>query len=129
MMELKICWKLKREKENVEEKLKCVDDSLNRMTPYLDGLPNAKSADDRLARLIAEKLELENQLASLKEKLISAQVELIGGVLKVKGLTVDEENILIRRYGFCDDWAAITAAMCFSENHVFRLHRQALKKL
>lgn len=80
-------------------------------------------------QMITLKVELENQLSTLKENYIAAQVELIAFVSKVDGLTENEENILVRRYVFCDEWKAITAGMSFAAGHVFYLHRQALKKI
>lgn len=129
MIDLKTCRKLKDEIEKIEEKLKCIEDSLKRMTPSLDGLPKNQTQDDRLGKLISLKIEMENELSNLRSEKISAQVEMIGVLSKVKTLTVDEENILIRRYGFCDEWQAITAEMAYTAGHVFHLHRRALEKI
>lgn len=48
MIELQKCWKLKGEIENVEEKMKCIEDSLKRMTATNDGLPKKQVADDNI---------------------------------------------------------------------------------
>ena len=120
--------RLHTELQTLQERRAAIVDSLNNFTPTLDGMPKSKDNESRLARLVTLKLDLENQIADLQSALATARANLAADIFSAD-LHNNEIAVLLRRYVESQRFADIARELHFSENRVYCLRRQALKKL
>ena len=117
---------------DLKAQLENLSDALNRLTPINDGLPKMSKTKnrgvDRISKLLAAKIDAENELAALEVELLERRADLITKIFQLEISTI-QQNLLIRRYVYLDDWATIAGALNYSEQHCFTIHRKALKKL
>lgn len=120
---------LRQEISALKEKIKFLDDSLTNMTATLDGLPKAQSKDDRTARLIAAKVDLQRLLEEKTTDLAVLRADVTCYLFARQSLSNGELKVLLLRYVDCLPFAEIARQMKFSENRIFEHHRRGLKKL
>jgi len=120
--------RLNAELQTLQERRLAIVDSLNNFSPTLDGLPKSKDNESRLDRLVAVKLDLESQIANLQASFATARANLAADIFSAD-LHNNEVAILLRRYVDFKTYAEIARELHFSENRVYCLRRQALKKL
>ena len=120
--------RLHTELQTLQERRAAIVDSLNNFTPTLDGLPKSKDNESRLERLAVVKLDLERQIADLQAALATARANLAADIFSAD-LHNNEIAVMLRRYVDCMHFSAIASDLHFSENRVYCLRRQALKKL
>lgn len=121
--------RLHAELQTLQERRAAIVDSLNHFTPTLNGLPKSKDNNEsRLERLVACKLDIENQIADLQASLATARAGLAADIFSAD-LHNNEIAVMLRRYVDFMNFSAIASDLHFSENRVYCLRRQALKKL
>lgn len=87
----------------------------------LTGMPHNPSPDPSpMATAICKKVDLENEIEKLKDE----RDALIAKIDLLEDTTLS--TLLTRRYVDEAKWDEIMAEMCFSETHIYRLHRKAL---
>lgn len=99
--------------------LKATDYSLERVQTSMD-------SSDNKAELIDKIDELNNELATTIYDLSKKRNELVDTIDKVPGMW---GSVLEMRYIECLSWREIADKTCYSEQNLFRIHRQAIHKL
>ena len=127
-MELKRLWEMKSEIDDIQKKLEEVQDALKHIVPTLDGLPKSQNVDDRIGHLITTKIELENKLAELEIEQKMTEAELTA-TIALSELNRNEREVMRRRYISLQTFSAIAKEMRYSENNVYWIHRQGVRKL
>ncbi len=127
---LKICFELRGQIAAVERRLAALAESFGAMTARyaVEGLPATPRFDSALEKLVLVKLEVEQKLRDLQEKLAAAKVQVLTWLLAAE-LTATEFEIMRRRYVECQQFEEIILALCYSKPHVYYIHRLAREKV
>ena len=98
-----------------------------RTTSAMRDTPIGKQTDvSRVESSVADIHDLTVQFADDLASAMTARTEIVEAISQVKN--DDERYLLELRYVCRDSWETIAKKMNFSLDHVFTLHRQALKK-
>ena len=98
-----------------------------RTTSAMRDTPIGKQTDvSRVESSVADIHDLTVQFADDLARAMTARTEIVEAISQVKN--DDERYLLELRYVCRDSWETIAKKMNFSLDHVFTLHRQALKK-
>lgn len=124
--ELNIVRELKKLLVKEEQRLNSLRINALNITPILDGLPHAKTAQSKVEKNALKIIESEQELETLRAELIQAK-----SVLADKIMTqVDEPNyqtLLVLRYVECLSFREIARRMHFVLRNIFTLHDAALE--
>lgn len=94
----------------------------------LDVMPKGKSTSSPTEILAVMIADNKKELTALNQRFTAAIPELTEKILKTfKDKT--EQTLIIHRYVACEYFRDIGFKMGYSEQHVYYLHKQALKKL
>ena len=114
---------------DLKAQLENLSDALNRLTPINDGLPKMSKTKnrgvDRISKLLAAKIDAENELAALEVELLERRADLLEKIYQLK-ISAVQQSVLTRRYVYLEDFSTIAAALRYSESHIFLLHRRAI---
>lgn len=99
--------------------LKATDYSLERVQTSMDNSDNKAEIIDKID-------ELNTELAMSIYELSMKRNELIKAIEKVPGMW---GSVLEMRYIECLSWKEIADKTCYSEQNLFRIHRQAIHRL
>lgn len=118
---------LKREKEQLEQKLETIEAALYYAKPQrLTGMPSNPSAGNAMEDMAARHLEL---LDLYKEKLKRLDEELLAIEEAIDGLASRERDVLRRYYIDGLTWEEVCVEVGYSWRQTHRIHAQALERL
>ena len=118
---------LKREKEQLEQKLEAIEAALYYAKPQrLTGMPSNPSAGNAMEDMAARHLEL---LDLYKEKLKRLDEELLAIEEAIDGLSSRERDVLRRYYIDGLTWEEVCVEVGYSWRQTHRIHAQALERL
>lgn len=126
--DLKSLWNINGKLSDEKNRLAAIDDSLNFITPIIDGLPKSTSNNSRVEKLVAAKIDCTKRIADLQAESQNVKAEL-SLIILTSQLDTVEINILLLRYVQCLPFTDIAKKVFLSESRVFALHRRAVKKL
>ena len=111
------------------ERLSQLTGWLNRITQELDGLPHEQSYKrSRIAELIAQKVDCENNIEQLKLAKAEESAKLVK-VIDDSIFDSDQRKVIVEHYCFGKGFSQIARELNFSEGHTFRLHKKGLRAL
>ncbi|MBQ6976379.1 MAG: hypothetical protein IJQ16_07505 [Selenomonadaceae bacterium] len=119
---------------DLKAQLENLKDALIRLTPtpINDGLPKMSKTKnrgvDRISKLLAAKIDAENELSTLEDDLIDCRADLIEQIYQLE-ISAVQQSLLIRRYVHLEDFSTIAVALKYSESHIFSLHRRAINAI
>ena len=91
----------------------------------MPGSPN--HGKSRVEEIVCKIVDLEAEINGDIDRLVDLVKELRGVIMSVE--PIEEQILLEKRYLCYESWEKIAVEMNFNIRHVFRLHRQALKKV
>ena len=98
-----------------------------RITSVIRDAPIGKASDvSRIENSVVDIQAVTAKLAEDINRALDVRNEIVETISRVKN--ADERCLLELRYICLDSWESIARKMNFSLDHVFTLHRQALKK-
>ena len=108
--------------------VRALRESLINLTVELDGMPHAHSNRSRVEQMALLIVEGEREVDAIQAK-IDATGAALAREIKNSPLSSQEKEIFILRYVGCVAFREIKAKLHLSEQRLFYLHRNALKKL
>lgn len=102
--------------------------AISSINAKLDDLPKAQSLTSRTENFALLLVETENNLQAIGNELLRATAALCGKLLWAD-LSTDQREVLNLRYVQCLSFKDISRQMNYSIQHIFRLHRIAIRKL
>ena len=124
--ELNIVRELKKILTKEEQRLNSLRINALNITPVIDGLPHAKTAQSKVERNALRIIESEQEVETLRAELIQAKSALADKIMS----QVDEPNyqtLLVLRYVECLSFREIARRMHFVLRNLFNLHDAALE--
>lgn len=97
-------------------------------TATITGMPGSPDhGKSRVEEIVCKIVDLEAEINGDIDRLVDIVKELRGVIMSVE--PIEEQILLEKRYLCYESWEKIAVEMNFNIRHVFRLHRQALKKV
>lgn len=125
-MNLDSVYQLNLKAKKLEEKISNLKDAQKHLTPTLDGLPKSRRVGSKVEDLAVAIMTLEDEFATLREQIVTTSVEL--AMLITSKVPAPAARILLARYVGCASWQKVIQQENYSPQHVFRLHRQGVKR-
>ena len=111
-----------------ERRLEILRTAIVNIVPVQDGMPKSSGTDSQVERLTVQTIALEETIADLRRRYDNTRVWLIE-TFGNAGLSVRECEVVMLRYVACMSYREIQRALNISNGHVFKVHRQAVRKL
>ena len=124
--ELNIVRELKKILTKEEQRLNSLRINALNITPVIDGLPHAKTAQSKVERNALRIIESEQEVETLRAEMVQAKSTLADKIMS----QVDEPNyqtLLVLRYVECLSFREIARRMHFVLRNLFNLHDAALE--
>ena len=112
--------------KKLKERENDLRESVQGLTAILSDMPKANSRHDKMAEYVARLEEIRAEYAEMISEHEELQIRYDKAVLV---LNRKERKVLELRYETGFGWQRIAWKLHFSESHVFKLHREALKKV
>lgn len=126
--ELFTIWDTRQEIERLQEKIQALQCVVTSTTKIIDDLPKGTVTNsDKVGRLTAEIVDVENKIRQLEESLEVSSVALYN--FFYSELDSRTATVMFLRYVGCREWREISQVMELSETRILQLHRKAKKKL
>ncbi len=119
---------LKRRINDAEQRLMLLRSAVSKTTPHLDGLPHARPPTSNVEYLLAQIIDIERDIKSLREELELAAARLACRLYRMP-LTTREYSVIVLRYVACMTFRDIQFELHMSDATVFYHHRNATKKI
>ena len=119
---------LQSEINDLERKIELMRGALGNIVPLRDGQPRARGLESRIEVMTIEIAEQAAELEKLKARRELAKAKIVSGICAAE-LNEAERSVIWRRYVACMRFRDIGFELSYSEQHVFYLHRHALRKL
>lgn len=119
---------LRSEINDLERKIELLRGALMNIVPLRNGMPQGHDLESRIERLTVQIAELEENLLELKKRREVARLN-ITAAISAANLSGKEASVISRRYVKCMRFRDICFELNYSDYHVFRLHKAALKKM
>ena len=119
---------LRSEINDLERKIELMRGALMNIVPLRNCMPQGHDLDSRVEKTVVEIGELEEELLELKERRELAQLNITANICAAN-LTGQEAAVIYSRYVKCMRFRDICFELNYSDYHVFRLHKAALKKM
>lgn len=126
--ELKSYKALKREQEQIEEKLWELEATIgDPKTAKMDGMPHGSpSGGSGLENVVARYIELKERYEAKRAEILAKQLAI---ETAIESLDPDERRMMRYRYIDGMKWEEVCVAMPYSWNQAHLIHRRVLAKL
>ena len=107
------------------DQIESLHELATRCTSTISGMPhNPNRGGSPMADAICKIIDLESEINADIDKLVDLKREIVG---VIKGIdNVELQTLLEKRYLCFMQWEQIAVDMCYSIQHVYRLHAEAL---
>lgn len=111
----------------LEKELEEINDSIDNMSQYSDGLPKGKGPSDKVSRLAAKLADLTAEIAEKRTEALLKKNEIRKTILKLKDTRYIQ--ILTERYMLLNRWEQIAVNLNYSWRYTLKLHDRALEEV
>lgn len=126
--ELNVVREIKKELRSARERADNLRGQRGNLMRELNGMPHLKSLYSRVEELAIKIIDVEEEIATLERKMLSAQDRLTEKIFT----TVSDarlQQIFFMRYVQCFSFRAVAAEMNYSLSRVFKLHDDYFEKV
>ena len=110
------------------DQIESLHELATRCTSTISGMPhNPNRGGSPMADAICNIIDLESEINADIDKLVDLKREIVGVIKRIDN--VELQTLLEKRYLCFMQWEQIAVDMCFSIQHVYRLHDRALKEV
>jgi len=110
------------------DQIESLHELATRCTSTISGMPhNPNRGGSPMADAICKIIDLESEINADIDKLVDLKREIVGVIKRIDN--VELQTLLEKRYLCFMQWEQIAVDMCFSIQHVYRLHDRALKEV
>ena len=107
------------------DQIESLHELATRCTSTISGMPhNPNCGGSPMADAICKIIDLESEINADIDKLVDLKREIVGVIKRIDN--VELQTLLEKRYLCFMQWEQIAVDMCFSIQHVYRLHAEAL---
>lgn len=107
------------------DQIESLHELATRCTSTISGMPhNPNRGGSPMADAICKIIDLESEINADIDKLVDLKREIVGVIKRIDN--VELQTLLEKRYLCFMQWEQIAVDMCFSIQHVYRLHAEAL---
>ena len=107
------------------DQIESLHELATRCTSTISGMPHNPNRDGSpMADAICKIIDLESEINADIDKLVDLKREIVGVIKRIDN--VELQTLLEKRYLCFMQWEQIAVDMCFSIQHVYRLHAEAL---
>lgn len=107
------------------DQIESLHELATRCTSTMSGMPhNPNRGGSPMADAICKIIDLESEINADIDKLVDLKREIVGVIKRIDN--VELQTLLEKRYLCFMQWEQIAVDMCFSIQHVYRLHSEAL---
>jgi len=100
---------------------------VNKCTVTYSDSPKSTTSSYRLEDCTQKIMDLQSELCEAVADLVDVTCDIARTISKVENY--DYEDLLVKRYVLGEPWEKIAEEMNYSEQHIHRLHGEALKKI
>nr|DAG68334.1 MAG TPA: Protein of unknown function (DUF1492) [Caudoviricetes sp.] len=98
---------------------------VNNCTVTYSDMPKSTTPSYKLEDCTQKIIELQRELCDAMADLVGVKCDITRAIHKIGNY--DYEDLLVKRYIFCESWDKISEDMHYSPQHIYRLHGEALK--
>ena len=107
------------------DQIESLHELATRCTSTISGMPhNPNRGGSPMADAICKIIDLESEINADIDKLVDLKREIVGVIKDIDN--VELQTLLEKRYLCFMQWEQIAVDMCYSIQHVYRLHAEAL---
>ena len=118
---------LERRVETITDQLEHYKSIVNKCTVTYSDSPKSTTSSNRLEDCTQKIMDLQSELCEAVADLVDVTCDIARTISKVENY--DYEDLLVKRYVLGEPWEKIAEEMNYSEQHIHRLHGEALKKI
>ena len=118
---------LERRVETITDQIEHYKSIVNKCTVTYSDSPKSTTSSYRLEDCTQKIMDLQSELCEAVADLVDVTCDIARTISKVKNY--DYEDLLVKRYVLGEPWEKIAEEMNYSEQHIHRLHGEALKKI
>lgn len=111
---------------SLERRIAALRETLERITPQLDGMPHGSDGKDKMATLTATIVDLEEKL---DKRRVNCEVEMQRAETVID--TLPDQQRLIMRLRYIDGltWRQVSEKSNYDKRHCIRIHKRALERI
>lgn len=118
---------LERRVETITDQIEHYKSIVNKCTVTYSDSPRSTTSSYRLEDCTQKIMDLQSELCEAVADLVDVTCDIARTISKVENY--DYEDLLVKRYVLGEPWEKIAEEMNYSEQHIHRLHGEALKKI
>lgn len=118
---------LERRVETITDQIEHYKSIVNKCTVTYSDSPKSTTSSYRLEDCTQKIMDLQSELCEAVVDLVDVTCDIARTISKVENY--DYEDLLVKRYVLGEPWEKIAEEMNYSEQHIHRLHGEALKKI
>lgn len=118
---------LERRVETITDQIEHYKSIVNKCTVTYSDSPKSTTSSYRLEDCTQKIMDLQSELCEAVAALVDVTCDIARTISKVENY--DYEDLLVKRYVLGEPWEKIAEEMNYSEQHIHRLHGEALKKI
>ena len=118
---------LERRVETITDQIEHYKSIVNKCTVTYSDSPKSTTSSYRLEDCTQKIMDLQSELCEAVADLVDVTCAIARTISKVENY--DYEDLLVKRYVLGEPWEKIAEEMNYSEQHIHRLHGEALKKI
>ena len=118
---------LERRVETITDQIEHYKSIVNKCTVTYSDSPKSTTSSYRLEDCTQKIMDLQTELCEAMADLVDVTCDIARTISKVENY--DYEDLLVKRYVLGEPWEKIAEEMNYSEQHIHRLHGEALKKI
>ena len=118
---------LERRVETITDQIEHYKSIVNKCTVTYSDSPKSTTSSYRLEDCTQKIMDLQSELCEAVADLVDVTYDIARTISKVENY--DYEDLLVKRYVLGEPWEKIAEEMNYSEQHIHRLHGEALKKI
>ena len=118
---------LERRVETITDQIEHYKSIVNKCTVTYSDSPKSTTSSYRLEDCTQKIMDLQSELCETVADLVDVTCDIARTISKVENY--DYEDLLVKRYVLGEPWEKIAEEMNYSEQHIHRLHGEALKKI
>lgn len=118
---------LERRVETITDQIEHYKSIVNKCTVTYSDSPKSTTSSYRLEDCTQKIMDLQSEFCEAVADLVDVTCDIARTISKVENY--DYEDLLVKRYVLGEPWEKIAEEMNYSEQHIHRLHGEALKKI
>ena len=118
---------LERRVDTITDQIEHYKSIKNKCTVTYSDSPKSTTSSYKLEDCTQKIMDLQSELCDVMVDLVEVSCDIARVIRKVEN--GDYEDLLVKRYVLGETWEKIAEEMNYSEQHIHRLHGEALKKI